>query len=364
MRPAVATLIPLAFVTGPGTISTGAEPEAPSDFHSMLDLVPASTFELGGNAFLSYIDMEAVWALAGVGPDRSDREEHLGDVAIDTGLPQLFQNMWRETEGAEAEVGFSTLDIQREIAVRLPPQTLIIDVVDVDRDQVVAALESNPTWSPHLQEVESEHGDYYSWGDGSTPHPDRRSPLRMLGQAGELAVLGESMVTTVRTLDPLDMEAALATAAGEEESLATGLLLGPVIERLDDDTVLQALSVPSPTVATPPIGASPELIEELLQQSLRPYLGVTIVELVSDTGRTSEVLLVHADAETASINAELAEQLLATGIEPMTGEPLADLLPDATVNVDGNVVSVVVPGEGMFRVLGEMLFNRALFPTG
>jgi hypothetical protein len=362
-----AALVPVALAPLALLAPKPASPEpaeaGDSPFAAMLASVPGSRFEAGSDATLLYVDMALAWDEFGVTTDPDDRLEHLGQVGVDIGVPQLFGAFSADIEGAEAEVGFSVVNIEREIAVLLPPDSLIVDVTNVPPVDVVDALEANPTWSPELVQVDSQHGPYFSWGEGAELHPDRRSPLRPLGQAGELAVLGDEVATTVRTLDPAWIEDALGSYVGEVEPVSGGELLAPVVDGLAGAAVLQltALATP-PTLGLLP-NLTPELLARLEAEALAPYVGISIAELSTDDGRVGEVLIVHADEATAAANAELVENALADGLDLLTNQPLAELLPDASVAVDGTVVRVTVPGDRSYRTLQRMLFARALFPA-
>ena len=338
----------------------------PSSFADMLAMMPADAV-LDPAAFITYTDMTLVWDRVGAGTDAESRLDSLGDLnALGTVFPQLFDNGFGDAsiEQSEAEVGFSFLQIERELAVVAPPRRVIIDVTSVSPDVIDAAIESNPVWSERVTRVDTEHGSYVDWGDGSGFDPTARSPFRPLGQAGQFVVLGDP-ATTVRTITASDAEAVLATTEGAADSATTTAVLGPIAEVLADDVVMQAIVQPGANPFMPPVTGSAEEIEAALEQArlVLPSIGVGIVQVADGDNTRTEVLLVHFDAASATANVELVETALAEGVDANTQVPLAETFPDATVTVDGVVVRVDVSGEGTFREAYRLLGDRALFPS-
>lgn len=310
-------------------------PAAPaSAFAGQLARMPAAVFDVAADAdtpTLTYVDMELVWERLGVGADPAERLAALGRTAEATTWsqpPVLFQESALDVDGARAEVGFSMLEIGRELAVLAPPNRTVVADVAVSGAAIEQAVTTDPLWSPDLRVVPTADGDYYAWGDEDFAiDPARRSPLRPLGQGGQLAVLGElsEPVTVVRTLAVADMEAALATAAGHAPSAADAGPFAAADEALAGVTVVQAIGV----------------------TATAPYLGLLVVEVADDAGPRAEVLLLHATADEAAANA------------PM----VADALPDAAVTVDGTVVAARVDGVEAYRTLVQMLMRRELLPA-
>ena len=252
----------------------------------MVAMVPADAFQPGSDAQLYYVDMALLWDQLGAGPDPAEREERLGEFSRIENYalaPQLFLRQLFQFDAARTEIGFSTVEIDREIAVLSPPNNLFIDATNVPASDIEAALASDPTWSPELTTVDTEFGSYHSWGgDGAEMNLDRISPLRPFGQGGQLAVVGDPMATTIRTLDPAEMEAALATTAGAADSAATSIVLAPVLDALSGATVLQLVATATGPMFDPGALLLTELeFEEILESSvfLEPYIGVAIVEL-------------------------------------------------------------------------------------
>jgi hypothetical protein len=320
---------------------------------------------------LYYVDLELAWQRAGIAADADERERSaaMADLRTWTQFAQLFGSRFLDVEGARAEVGFTMFDIDREITVQSPPHHITIAETHVDPAAVTTAVESDPMWSPDLTVVEHPDGGYFQWGeDPSSPGVGRFTPMRPLGQGGQLALIGdEGEATVVRTIAAADMEAVLSTMAGRGDSLLDVDMVAAAVDALGEGDVIQATAV----AGTIPFDMAslmltPESFEALLAEMvlLQPYDGVVIVELYDGEQWHTEVLLLHASEEAAGANADLVEQALAESVDPITMEPLADLLPSAEVATAGPVVVVTLPFEGAYPQAQRMLMQRSLFPSG
>jgi hypothetical protein len=365
----VTVLLAVAVELTPTTVGASTVPtEQPNEFARMLSMVPAASFAPGSNGELYYVDMTLAWDRLGVGTDPDERLEAFGQLGRQetfTICCNVFANRQADLEGARAEVGFSAVEIDREVAVLLPPNSLYIDETSVSADAVVSALETDPLWSAELTEVATDHGTYFTWGeDPGAFNPDRISPLRPLGRPGQLAVLGDDGATTVRTLDPADVESTLAVVGGEGDSAATAGLAAPVVELLAGDDVVQLVGTPRPVAFGPPLNVTAEQLEALLEdfRPLHPYAGIFIVELGDGDHYWTEVLIVHADETAAAANEAIVADILENGVDQQTQEPIAEVFPDADVAPDGAVLRVTLPSPGSFVRAIRMLHNRALFP--
>jgi len=77
----------------------------------------------------------------------------------------------------------------------------------------------------------------------------------------------------------------------------------------------------------------------------------------------TEIEVTHSDDASAAANAEAMAAWLANGTDSVSGRPLSELLPGATVEAVGPVIRVVVDGPGHYPTATDMLLNRALFPV-
>jgi hypothetical protein len=370
---AAAVTLAGAFAAAVGSMTVSTEPEsaALTPFEQSLDLLPATALDRDG-AMLLYVDMELAWQRAGVGGDPDERLDNIGaliDLATWTQAPQLFSQRFALVDEARAEVGFTMFDIDREVAVLAPPRDIMIAETDVPPEEIAAVLEFDPIWSPELTMVDTPYGGYFQWGDDPTAQDlGRISPFRPFGQGGQLALLGsDADATVVRTVDAADVEAVLSTAAGATDSLLDRESIAAAVAGAAGAAgVLQVIA--SEPVAFDPgslIIRDPEEVETLLADMvlLEPYNGVVIVDLFDGAQTETKVLLVHADEAAADANADLAEQAIAEGFDPVTRQPLADLIPGAEVAAEGPVVVITLPFEGAYPRAHQMLVRRALFPT-
>ena len=212
-------IVPVVASTATTEPPSTAVADASPGLAEMVAMVPATSFELGSRAQLYYVDMSLAWERIGAGADPAERAEHIGELPVVETFsmgPQLFGTYGAMFDEARAEIGFTLVEIERELAVLSPPNDLFIDATSVSADVITGAMEADAMWSPDLTTVETDHGPYFSWGDGTEPNPERISPLHPLGRGGQLAVLGDGAATTIRTFDSADMEAVLETSAGRD----------------------------------------------------------------------------------------------------------------------------------------------------
>jgi hypothetical protein len=358
------------------TITVATTPTEPdgaqlTPFEQSLDRLPADALD-EESAILYYVDMEQAWQRAGVGPEveeRLQRAGSLGALPTWTQAPQLFGQYFTQVDEARAEVGFTMLDVDREITVQSPPHSIVIAETRVTPDEVTTAVESDPLWSSELRMVEQPDGTYFEWGEDPTAQDlARRSPMRPLGQGGQLALVGgDGEATVVRTVDPADMQSVLATVTGAGDSLLDDELFAAALPALTDGVVMQVMAVDQPIGFDPvALGLTPEEFEQLLAELVLvgPYEGLVIAELFDGEQSLTKVLLVYADTAAAESNSVVVEQAIAEGVDPVTREPLADLLPGSDVSVIGSAVVITLPFEGAYPLAQRMLTQRSLFPSG
>jgi hypothetical protein len=365
----VALATALVATTGAATIPTDPGGGAPTAFARSLDRVPAAALDADG-AMVTYVDMDLAWDRAGIGSDpdeRLDRISALFDPATWTQTPQLFGPSAMRVDEARAEVGFTTFDIAREIAVLAPPRSITIAETPVPPEDIAAAVESDPVWSADATTVETPDGDYYQWGDDPiAPNADRITPMRPLGQGGQLAVVADGAGSVVaRTLEGADT--VLATMAGGQDSLLDTDLFATAVAALGKGAVLQAVGLPGAQPFDPAvIVLSTESIDQLLDDVvLVPrYDGLLLAEVYDGERSQTELVFAYGDAADADESVRVFERALAESVNTTTMEPLADVFPDATVRADGSVVVVTLPSEGAYRIAQRMLFERSLFPAG
>lgn len=370
LPPTVALVGALASTIAVSTVPSDPASSTPTPFEQSLDRLPSSALD-GDGAALYYVDLELAWERAGVGAEVEQRVDRMGaliDIATWTQTPFLFGQYSAQLDEARSEVGFTMFDIDREISVQSPPHNIAIAEVRVSPDDVAAAVQSDPLWSSELTMVEHPDGGYFQWGDDPmATQLELRSPMRPLGQGGQLALIGsDSDATVVRTIDPADMEAVLSTAVDTEDSLLDDDFATAAVAAIGDGDVLQVMATDEAIRFDPAaLLLTPEAIEQILAETvfIQPYDGLMIVDLYDGTDTRTEVLLVYSDAEDADANAALVEQALSENVDVVTQEPLSELLPGAEVTTDGPVVVVTLPFEGAYPRAQRMLVQRSLFPT-
>ncbi len=142
----VLVVAPIALLTG----TTEPPPSAPAtdspDLAEMVAMVPQTVFP-GSGGELYYVDMSLAWERLGVGTDAAEREDNVGrfaQVEYYTIVPQLFLRQLFQFDEARAEIGFSVVEIERELAVLSPPDNLFIDATNVPASTIEAAIEHRP----------------------------------------------------------------------------------------------------------------------------------------------------------------------------------------------------------------------------
>ena len=204
--------------------------------------------------------------------------------------------------------------------------------------------------------MEGEDGDYFRWGeDGYEQDLSRRTPMRPLGQGGQVAVYAAAPTTVVRTIDETDMVATQAAIAGTEPSLLDEGVFATAAASIADGEVVQAFGIDQYIGADPMSGAPTVTFD--------PYLGVLIVEVVHDGVYTTQILVPHDSPEDAAANAALTEQWLEEGTDVVTARPISELLPESTVRVDGATMIIEGDAVGMYRYATQMTIMRALLPV-
>jgi hypothetical protein len=369
--------LPLAALPAVGGVAGSQPPDAAggSAFESMLATMPAAVLKADG-ALVSYVDMTLIWAGLGVGDGPQERIDNVGRLNEvgpwwTTG-PQVFSPYDMQLDEARAEVGFSTFEIDRELAVLAPPRHVIVVETSVPADTITAAVESDPLWSADLRQESGPAGPYWSWGgEDFDIDPARQSPLHSLGRGGQLALIGDAPATVLRTLATDDMAAAQQTIVGDAPSVLDEGVLADTLAAVGDETVVQAMGVPQPTLLDPAAvllgsNVTPEQVEEVLAQvaGVGPYLGLLVAEVADGDSTRTEILLAHPSPGAAADNVAAVEAHLSEGIDMSTQTPVSELLPGATVAAEGSVVRVTFSGPDAYRIALTMLQQRALLPIG
>lgn len=357
-------VVPLLVIATPIHASTPADGESADPVVELLDGVPASMLSDDG-ATISYTNLATVWELAGVG--LSDREAEFGEVlgAAFVQPAALFQRRMVEFDAARAEVGFSYVDIERAVDVMALPRQLSIVDTAVSSGDIIAAVESDPIWSPLLTVVDGPHGDYFSWGDGR--ELSRMTPLRPLGVGGQLAIVDQEPATILRTTNHRDVEAAQATLADAVPSILDESVL--IIALADvaaaPGDVLQLKAVLRPNVYLPmpspgePMGVptSPPAAE-----TVGTYLATVAVQY-SGTDPRTELLVIHPTPTAAADNAASIEQWFS---EAHVGDnAVSEVLPITDVESFESVVRVrFAETHEAYRLLTFWNMSRDLLPVG
>ena len=376
LTPALAAIVVVTAATTAGAASATAPTPTPAGggggtaFASALAELPATMLSADG-AVLYYTDRALGWERLGVGRDTAERLDAIGrtfEVATYSQPPVLFAPRPRSRPQSRGDRFHRARHRARGVRARATAAGRRRRHDGHARRRSHRAHD-RPGVVRRADRGRRCDGAFYSWGgDDTEVHVDRRSPLRPLGQSGHLAVGGTDQATVVQTLTADDMQAALAAADGSaaERARHRSVRRGDAMLDDADGTVLQAIGVPGTTLFMPPLDASADTIEQLLASlpQLVPYVSILVVEVVDPDGNPrTEIEVTHSDDASAAANAEAMAAWLADGTDSVSGRPLAELLPGATVEAVGPVIRVVVDGPGHYPTATDMLLNRALFPV-
>lgn len=307
--------------------------------------VPASALTTGST--LSYVDLAAVFQRAGV-LDGSEQQQTDAIVSalseFDLAAPQLFGNRQFQFDEARREVGFTLLDIAQEVTLGSPPNLVTAAAVrHVSPASIDAAVHADPTWSDLLTTVTVDGVSFYDWGDKLDIK--RRTPMRPIGAGGQLlvdagAADGDSVI--VRTSRRPMMESALAV--DPEASVWASGPLASVWDHLPPGALVGAFG----SISQLSPGAAPT-----------PALAVLTLD---GADVHAELLIPFESGAKAESAAAVIKAWLTEGKSFTTRGPIADLLPGATVSVDGTVVRLASPAPRAFGRFRDILVVRDLPP--
>ena len=74
--------------------------------------------------------------------------------------------------------------------------------------------------------------------------------------------------------------------------------------------------------------------------------------------------MINFDDATAQENAARAATMIDEYVDPVNDLPLADVLPNASVTVEGTIVRITIDGAGHFARPFQLQYSGELFPSG
>jgi hypothetical protein len=322
-----------------GSVACGDDDDGGSSgdgtMHAQLARIPDTA---ANRAFVVVADHAAARAAVGVerpGDDATDDEilDHILELSLraEIGFPTITDLEQTHDQAAfRDELGFDAADLDAVARAGEPPEQLEVFVGEIVRDDVAAAVESDPIWSDELATAEHADVEYWTWFDDGELDVERQSASRRLGQSLRIAVLDDGIVLSTRTTPT--MEAALDVAAGDADSLADDEELGALADRLDELGAIAALFTDQAWSAEQSDDGPEPLV---------PWTALASGVTLDDDGEPVLVfLLAHADEGDADENAERLEAILDDGVSALTRTPWSELLQSPEVSVDGRVVAL------------------------
>ncbi|MEM9713868.1 MAG: hypothetical protein AAGA17_16740 [Actinomycetota bacterium] len=225
-----------------------------------------------------------------------------------------------------SELGWSFARVERFVELSAPPARLT-----VVRGEGIAPADG-------LDEV----GGALSVGAGADFEldPDVRSFVRPLGRPLRLRADDDAVVVSLSTA------AALAWRS-DEATLADDPLYADAASSLDEVGVVAAMLFPglARPVASVATGVlDPDEAGELLGAPAidAPFLMTGLGWYAVDGDARARVVYVFTDADTASAQVPLIEELVVSGVSLVSGEPIAELVTLDAIAADGQVVALDV----------------------
>jgi hypothetical protein len=271
------------------------------------------------------------------------REETVGGLNNNS----FFADSALQDEAWRDEVGWAPIDV--DLAVEVPPNDEQLGyyafIGDFDPDTIDDAVtdDDNP-WADELE----RDGDLYVWGDDpGEVDVERITPVRDLGRGGVMAVLDEH--TILWGWDQDAVEAGVAAATGDEDSLADGDELGPLAEAMDDAGAMGGL-----------FSTDAEQFEGGDDPTLEPYESFATGVRIDDEEAEVLVTLLHEDGDAAEANADAIEDVVEDGESLVSRRPWADLFDVDEATTDGPVTTAVLSldDSGHANIWSQLVFTR------
>jgi hypothetical protein len=292
----------------------------------------------------------AAFDLERLGTDASDDDviDQLLELGLraEIGFPALTDlEQTREQAAFRSELGFHAGSLDSVATSGVPPHTLEVYVGAIERDDVAAAVESDPVWSDELEDEEHLDLPYWAWLGSGEIDRERITVARPLGQSLRVAVVDDGVVLVTHTDEVIDD--ALEVAAGEGRSLADHDDLGPLADRIDAAGAIAALFTDEPWPIHDPAA---------VDEPLLPWVALTSAVALDDDGDPSlVVVLAHDDDAAAEENAARLEAIVDDGVSNQTRDPWSEILDAPTVTVDGRFVELRAGVEGGAARLWQQL---------
>jgi hypothetical protein len=269
------------------------------------------------------------------------REETVGGLANNGFFENpLDDGAWRD------ELGWAPIDV--DVAVELQTDDgpgLYGFIGDFDLDAIDEAVtdDDNP-WADELD----QDGNTYVWGDDPAEvDPERITTVRTLGRGGSMAVLDEH--TILWAWDPDLLDAGVAAATGDEDSLADDDELGALAEAADGLGAMGAS-----------FGLDVDQFEGGDDPKLEPYEAVATGVRIEDGDPQVLLALLHEDDDSAEANVDALEEVIDDGRSAATQTPWSEYFRVDEIEADGDITTAVldVDEPGHASIWLNVIFTR------
>jgi hypothetical protein len=371
-RPAVATLLAGVLAATSAACADEAEPSARAQaidgVAAALETIPAGGTEDGDAVVVSYGDLAAAAAIAGVEApaDTGDDEavvDYLGAVTgvvspeddpaeVAVLLPAFAQSSaFGDIEAAVDDVGFSILEVGRFVERATVPETVAVLDGEFDEDRMAGALD------------DAGDGVWVAGDPDGDLQLDDTSPVRPTGAPLWLALDGGRLVVTGTERD---MTAALDGGGGD--TLAGDAALVDLAHALDVYDAYSGMLVAGEGIGgfDPAVALGDEVPDDIAEQfeEFDACTGVTGAATgVAHDGRPLIVLAVaSASADAAAANEELLARVLREGQDLRTARPWSELLDIETIGTEGAVTTITARPADMVTASWRNLLVDRTFP--
>jgi hypothetical protein len=371
-RPAVATLLAVVLAATSAACADEAEPSARAQaidgVAAALETIPAGGTEDGDAVVVTYGDLAAAAAIAGVEApaDTGDDEavvDYLGAVTgvvspeddpaeVAVLLPAFAQSSaFGDIEAAVDDVGFSILEVGRFVERATVPETVAVLDGEFDEDRMAGALD------------DAGDGVWVAGDPDGDLQLDDTSPVRPTGAPLWLALDGGRLVVTGTERD---MTAALDGGGGD--TLAGDEALVDLAHALDVYDAYSAMLVAGEGIGgfDPAVALGDEVPDDIAEQfeEFDACTGVTGAATgVAHDGRPLIVLAVaSASADAAAANEELLARVLREGQDLRTARPWSELLDIETIGTEGAVTTITARPADMVTASWRNLLVDRTFP--
>ena len=322
--------------------------EPSNRFHELLKMIPSELKDSQGPLVLS--DIASYWEDFNIFPNASDGRsltfEEYTDLIIENEIRLLvggpsFITGWGEyaMRGTirKKYVGYDFTSVDAEILAGTSPAEVVAAIGRFDPEDTADALSIQdewPSWAVEAYTIEEYRGvTVHSWGDGFQANfTDRLVPphIDMVGRARPLAVT-EEFLFYAPSLEAIELM--IDASQGKTENLADLPEFAEIADGLSELNVYMAL-IGLESLAN----GDPEYEGTYPEPRLKKFVTFGSGIGQDEKGIYTALVLYHESPNDAESNVSLLEQRIADTDSVYYERPWNEIIIDAEISVDGNVL--------------------------